>query len=170
MRISLVVAVGENGVIGKDGRLPWHMRSDLKRFRAITIGKPVIMGRRTFQSLKRPLDQRDNIVVTRDPGFRAEGAVVAASFEAALSLARACAAARGAGEIMVIGGAQVYEAALPHADRIYLTRVYASPEGDTFFADPDPARWREVSRESLPRGEHDDHDATFSILDRISGC
>jgi dihydrofolate reductase len=170
MRISLVVAVAENGVIGKDGLLPWHMRSDLKRFRAITIGKPVIMGRRTFQSLKRPLDQRDNIVVTRDPGFRAEGAVVAASFEAALSLARACAAARGADEIMVIGGAQVYEAALPHADRIYLTRVHASPEGDTFLADPDPARWREVAREALPRGEHDDHNATLSILDRISGC
>ena len=169
MRISLVVAVAENGVIGKDGRLPWQMRSDLKRFRAITIGKPVIMGRRTFQSLKRPLDQRDNIVVTRDPGFRPEGAVVAASFEAALSIARACAGAHGADEIMVIGGAQLYEAAMPHADRIYLTRVHAKPEGDTFFPEPDAACWREVSREALPRGPGDDHAATISILDRISG-
>jgi dihydrofolate reductase len=166
--ISLVVAVALNGVIGKDGRLPWRLPSDLKRFRALTMGKPVIMGRKTFQSLAKPLDGRDNIVVTRDPAFVAGGAVAVASFEAALTVARERAQARGVDEIMVIGGAEVYRTALPLADRIYLTRVHAAPDGDTLFPEPDPADWREVLHEALPRGSNDEYSATFSILDRIS--
>jgi dihydrofolate reductase len=168
MRISLVVAVAENGVIGKDGRLPWRIPSDLKRFRALTMGKPVIMGRRTFQSLAKPLDGRDNIVVTRDPDFGSNGVVAVASFEAALTVARERAQARGADEVMVIGGAEIYRAALPLADRIYLTRVHASPAGDTLFPEPPSADWHIVSQEELARGPNDEHAATLFVLDRIS--
>ena len=166
--IAIVVAVAENGVIGKDGRLPWRIPSDIKRFRQLTMGKPVIMGRKTFQSLAKPLDGRDNIVVTRDPGFSPTGTVAVASLEAALEAARERAQARCVEEIMVIGGAEIYRAALPLADRIYLTRVHAAPDGDTFFPEPDPGNWREVSREALARGPSDACAATFSILDRIS--
>jgi dihydrofolate reductase len=169
MRISLIVAVALNGVIGRDGKLPWRIPSDLKRFRQLTMGKPVIMGRRTFQSLAKPLDGRHNIVVTRDPAFVAGGAVAVASFEAALRVARERAQARGVDEIMVIGGAEIYRTALPLANRIYLTRVHAAPDGDTFFPEPDGANWREVVHEALPCGPDDDYSATFSILDRISG-
>jgi dihydrofolate reductase len=166
--IAIIVAVAENGVIGRDGRLPWHISSDLKRFRALTMGKPVIMGRKTFQSLARPLDGRDNIVITRNPNFRSEGATFVPSFEAALALARERAQARGADEIMVIGGAEVYRAALPLADRIYLTRVRAAPAGDTFFPEPASAEWQMVSAEELARGPSDDYAATLFVLDRIS--
>jgi dihydrofolate reductase len=166
MIISLVVAAGENGVIGRDGGLPWRLSTDLKAFRRLTMGKPLIMGRRTFQSLKRPLDGRDNIVVSRDPGFEPVGATVAPSFADALTLARVLAATRGADEVMVIGGADVFRAALPVADRIYWTVVHGSPEGDVRFPDFDRAGWREVSSEPLPRGEKDDYAATTTVLER----
>jgi dihydrofolate reductase len=164
--IALIVAVADNGVIGSDGGMPWHQRSDLKRFRALTIGKPVVMGRKTFQSLPKLLDGRDNIVVTRDPGFKPEGALVAATLDAALDLARTCAARRRANEIMVIGGAEVYASTLPRAARIYLTRIHASPDGDTYFPDLDQREWCEVSREELPKGPADDHQATLIVLER----
>ncbi|MGE0627317.1 MAG: dihydrofolate reductase [Hyphomicrobiaceae bacterium] len=166
MHISLIVAAAENGVIGRDGRIPWHQRSDLRRFRALTMGKPVVMGRKTFQSLPNVLDGRDNIVVSRDPAFQPDGAHAAPDVEAAIALARTCAARRGVDEIMVIGGAQVYAAVLPMADRIYLTRVHATLPGDTFFADPDPAAWAEVRRESLLKADGDDHAATLMVLER----
>ena len=169
-RIAIIVAAAENGVIGANGGLPWRLSSDLKRFRALTMGKPMIMGRKTFQSLGKPLDGRDNIVVSRDPGFRPDGVLVAPSLEAALDLAAACAERRGSDEIMVIGGAEIYRAALPLAGRIYLTRVHARPQGDATFAPLDPARWREVSREPLPRGERDDHAATLLVFDSIPGA
>ncbi len=168
MKVSLVVAAAENGVIGKDGGLPWRLSSDLKAFRRLTMGKPIIMGRRTFQSLKRPLDGRDNIVVSGDPLFSPEGATVVASFVEALTLARVLAATRGAEEIMVIGGAEVFRAALPVADRIYWTAVHGSPEGDVRFPDFDRASWREVSSEPLPRGEKDDFAATTTVLERAA--
>jgi dihydrofolate reductase len=166
MIITLVVAVADNGVIGRDGGLPWRLSSDLKTFRRLTMGKPLIMGRRTFQSLKKPLDGRDNIVVTRDESFRPAGAIVAPSFPAALAQAERCAGERGVDELMVIGGADIFAEALPLAGRIYKTEVHGSPEGDTLMPKVDWGRWQEVSREALPRGERDDFDATLLLLER----
>ncbi len=168
MKISFVVAASENGVIGRDGGLPWRQSSDLKTFRRLTMGKPMIMGRRTFESIGKPLDGRDNIVVTRDPFFEVNGVSVAPSVADAVTLARVLAMTRGADEIMVIGGAQIYDALLPIADRIYLTRIHAEVEGDRHLPPLDPARWREVSREVLPKGERDDHAASLFVYDRIS--
>jgi dihydrofolate reductase len=167
MLITLVVAVAENGVIGRGGGLPWHISADLKTFRRVTMGKPVIMGRRTFQSLKKPLDGRDNIVVTRDSDFNAEGAIVAPSFEAALAKAEQCARARGVHEVMVIGGADIFAASLPIAGRIYKTEVQGRPEGDTFMPTVDWTRWQEISREALPRGQRDDFGATLILLEKM---
>ena len=166
MIITLVVAVAENGVIGRDGGLPWRLSSDLKTFRRLTMGRPLIMGRRTFQSLKKPLDGRDNIVVSRDESFRPEGALVVPSFEAALAQAERCAKSRGVDEIMVIGGADIFAASLPLAGRIYKTEVHGRPHGDTVMPKVDWTRWREVSREALPRAERDDFGATLVLLER----
>lgn len=166
VRISLVVAVAENGVIGSEGGLPWRLSSDLKTFRRLTMGKPLIMGRRTFQSIGKPLDGRDNIVVTRDPYFAPEGVSVTDSIADALTLARVMARTRGADEVMIIGGAEIYDATLAVADRIYLTRVHASPAGDRHFVALDPAEWLERERETLPQGPKDDHAATLIVMDR----
>lgn len=166
MKTSLIVAVAENGIIGRGGQLPWRLSSDLKTFRRLTMGKPVIMGRKTFQSLKKPLDGRDNIVLSTDPMFEPEGATVVESFADAMTLARTLALTRGADEIMVIGGAAVFRAALPVADRIYWTEVHASPDGDVFFPEADLSEWVEVEREALARGEKDDVTATLKVLDR----
>lgn len=165
--VCFVVAVAENGVIGSKGALPWRLSTDLKLFRKLTLGKPVIMGRKTFLSIGRPLDGRDNIVVTRDAAFRHEGIVAAASPSAALELARALARARNAEEIAVIGGAEIFRALLPHADRIYLTRVHATPQGDTFFPALDATAWCETSLKRLDRSKRDEHDATLIVLDRV---
>lgn len=166
MKISLIVAVAENGVIGRGGALPWRLSSDLKTFRRLTMGKPIIMGRKTFQSIGKPLDGRDNIVLSADPFFEPKGASVVDSLAGALTLARILAATRGADEIMIIGGADVFREALPAADRIYWTEVKAAPEGDVHFPELDMSEWKEVSREDLPRGPKDDHDATLMVLER----
>jgi dihydrofolate reductase len=135
------------------------------------MGKPLIMGRRTFQSLKKPLDGRDNIVITRDSHFEAPlGVSVTDTFADALTLARVLATTRGADEIMVIGGAEVYRAALPYTDRIYWTDVHAHPEGDTVFPSFNPAQWKEVSREQLGKGEKDEFSATLRVLERVSSA
>lgn len=168
MRIAIIVAAAENGVIGRNGDLPWRLPSDLRHFRALTMGKPVIMGRKTFQSLRKPLDGRDNIVVTRDPGFQAAGAHAAASLDAAIELARQCAKQRGADEIMIIGGAEIYAAARGMAGRIYLTRVHAHPQGEARFEAPQAGQWRVVSSEPMAARQGDEHAATFQVLDRIS--
>lgn len=165
-RISLIVAVSENGVIGRDGGLPWRLSSDLKTFRSLTMDKPIVMGRKTFESIGKPLDGRDNIVVTRDPSFEVDGVSTCDSVSDALTLARVLAKTRGADEIMVIGGVRVFETALPVADRIYLTRVHADVEGDRHFDALDPAEWHEASREPLPQSPRDDHAATLIIYDR----
>lgn len=165
-KISLIVAVAKNGVIGRDGGLPWRLSSDLKTFRRLTMGKPVIMGRRTFQSLPKPLEGRDNLVVTRDASFKAPGAEVFTALDPALQRARELANARQTDEIMVIGGAELYAQVLERANRIYWTEVDAKPEGDTYFPPLDPARWVETAREAIPRGPKDDHAATLLILDR----
>ncbi len=143
-RLTLFVAVAENGVIGSNGALPWRLPDDLKRFKALTMGKPCIMGRKTWDSLpKKPLVGRTNIVVTRNAHFSAEGAHSAASFEKALQIA----ASEDTDEIMVIGGAAIYAAALPTADRILLTEVAAHVEGDASMPPLDKSVWQEISRE-----------------------
>lgn len=168
--IAFVVAVARNGVIGRDGQLPWRLSTDLKLFRRLTMGKPIVMGRKTWETLpKRPLDGRDNIVVTRDAAFRAEGAIVAHSVDDALRIARDLADARGVDEVAVIGGAEIYRATLAAAGRIYLTVVDATPEGDTLFPELDPVVWREVSREPLERGPRDEFAAELRILERATG-
>jgi dihydrofolate reductase len=131
------------------------------------MGKPLLMGRKTFASLKKPLEGRDNIVLTRDPGFTADGALYAATLDEAMDIARTCAEARGADEIMVIGGAQIYEATLAIAQRIYLTRVHAAPEGDTYFPVLDAAQWHETESVAGEPGPKDEFGYTLSILDRI---
>lgn len=165
--VSLIAGVAENGVIGAGGTLPWRMPSDLKTFRRLTMGKPIIMGRKTFASLKKPLDGRTNIVVTRDSLFEAEGITAVNSFADALVVARVVARTSGADEIMVIGGAEIFLTALPHASRIYLTRIHGSPEGDVFLPPLPPEEWREVSAEPLPKGERDEFSAALHILERV---
>jgi dihydrofolate reductase len=166
IKLALVVAVSENGVIGRGGTLPWKISSDLKTFRRLTMDKPIVMGRKTFASIGKPLDGRDNIVVTRDPTFEVAGVSACESVADALTLARVLAKTRGADEIMVIGGVDIFEATLPVADRIYLTRVHADVEGDRHFAPLDGAQWQETSRETLPHGPRDDHPSTLIVYDR----
>ncbi|WP_428697784.1 dihydrofolate reductase [Stappia sp.] len=161
--IVLVAAVGENGVIGSDGDMPWKLSTDLKRFKRLTLGCPLVMGRKTFQSIGRPLPGRDNIVISRDFGWAEgiDGIIRAGSLEAALERARASAGDTGAEAIMVVGGGQIYEAALPRADRLEITSVHAKPAGDTHFPAIDPEIWREVARETPERGPKDTAAVTF---------
>lgn len=164
--ISLIVAVANNGVIGANGGLPWRLSSDLKTFRRLTLGKPIVMGRKTYASLGKPLDGRDNIVVSRDPHFAPLGVSVFSSLSEALVLARALARTNGSDEVMVIGGAEIYSAALPLANRIYWTAVDAQPAGDVHFPALDQAAWTQTSSQPLDRGPRDDHAANLIIFDR----
>jgi len=151
--IAQVVAVADNGVIGADGDLPWRLPGDLKHFKAVTLGKPIVMGRKTWESLpKRPLPGRPNLVVSRQPGFRADGAEVFADLETALARADALAVRSGLDdpEVSVIGGAEIFRLTLPMTTRLYLTEVHAEPAGDTWFPEIDPADWREKSRAAMP--------------------
>jgi len=161
MKIVLVAAIGENNVIGRDGRLPWRLKSDLKHFRGVTIGKPVVMGRKTYESIGKPLPQRTNIVLSRDPGLRSSDVVLARSLDEALRLAREDARRRGVDEIMVIGGADVFADTMALADRLEITWVHASPEGSTRFPPIDAAVWRELSRTEHAAGPGDD--AAFAV-------
>ncbi len=166
VKIALIVAAAENGVIGRVGQLPWRMPSDLKTFRRLTMGKPIIMGRKTFQSIGKPLDGRDNIVVTSDPSFAPQGVLLAASLDAAVDQALSLAVARSASEIMIIGGAQIYAQGMDQADRIYLTRIAAAPDGDAFFKTPDPALWRIAEEAPIPPDARDEHRATLVVYER----
>lgn len=161
IRVSAIVAVAENGCIGKDNDLPWHIPEDLKRFKAVTMGKPIIMGRKTFESivarLGKPLPGRSSIVVSRG-GFAAEGATVCPDIESAITKAGELAQAQGLDEIFIGGGAQIYALALPQTDRIYLTKVHQAVEGDAFFPALNPQDWRETSREDF------DGSPAFSIM------
>jgi dihydrofolate reductase len=157
MDIVLLAGVAENGVIGRGGTMPWRLKSDMQHFRALTTGKPVVMGRKTWLSLSiRPLPSRTNIVVTRDKGFTAPGALVTSSLEAALEAGRGDAMRRGAGAVMVIGGAEIYAQAMRFATRLEITQIHLRPEGDTRFPLIDPAVWREASRTAQPAGPNDD--------------
>jgi dihydrofolate reductase len=164
--IALVVARGENGAIGVAGGLPWRLSTDLKQFRKVTLGKPVLMGRRTFDSLPRVLDGRANIVLSRDPSLKAEGVIVAGSLEQGLAEARSAAKEAGVEEIMVIGGVDVFRAVMPLAKRIYLTEVHAAPDADTWLSDLDLNEWHEVSRARYEPGPKDDHPFSFVLLER----
>jgi len=161
------IARDRNGVIGKDGTLPWRLKSDLANFRAVTMGKPVIMGRKTWESLpKKPLPGRTNIVLTRDGSFEAKGAVVCDNFSEAVSIAREQAAEDGVGEFCVIGGASLFELALSRAQRIYLTEVDAQVEGDVTLSPIDESRWTEVRSQDYPAGEGDEHAFKIRVLER----
>ncbi len=170
--IALVVARARNGVIGMDGDMPWKLRSDLQRFKAITTGKPCIMGRATWESLPlRPLPGRLNLVLSRDLSYeeqgKARGAVVVSSLADAFDIARETAEEDGVDEVCVIGGSALFEAALPRARRLYITEIDAEPEGDTHFPAFDESLFREVAFERHDAGEKDDHAFTFRILERI---
>ena len=168
--IALVLARAENGAIGRGGDLPWHLHSDLRNFRKITMGKPIIMGRLTFMSLPRALDGRLNIVLTRNAAFTAPGAVMAYNLEEALDVARRAAAKAGVEEIMVMGGEDVFREVLPRAGRIYLTEVHASPHADVFLHDFDLAGFRELSRERHEPGPRDEYPFSFVLLERWRGA
>jgi dihydrofolate reductase len=157
MKIALIVAMGENRVIGVDNRMPWHLSKDLKRFRKITMGKPILMGRKTHEAIGKPLPGRENIVLSSDTDYRAEGCTLVHS------VAEALAAARDAPELMVIGGADLYREFLPMAERLYLTMIHQSFDGDTFFPEVNWSDWREVEREDVV--EDEPSGPTFSFVD-----
>ena len=159
--IVLIAAVADNGVIGSHGALPWRLKSDMQRLKAMTLARPVVMGRKTFVSIGRPLPGRTNIVVTRDAGFRGRGAVVTNSFTDARAVALGDALRRSAGEIAVIGGAEIYAQWMDCADRLEITEVHARPEGDTRFAAIDASIWEEVARERHPAGKDDSADFSY---------
>jgi len=170
MRTTFVVARARNGVIGRDGRLPWKLPSDLKLFRQLTLGRPVIMGRRTWESLGiRPLPGRHNLVITRQLDYEAEGALVVHSLAAALEAARQLAEQDGADEIAIIGGGQILAEALAadQVDRIYLSEVEIEADGDTMMPAFDRDRWRETARQVMPRGPRDEASFSLVTLDRI---
>ena len=160
MRIALIAAMAENRVIGRDNQLPWRISADLKHFKALTMGKPIVMGRKTWESIGRPLPGRENIVVTRQTGYRAEGCQVVHSIERALDIAGE------SDEVMIIGGAGLYQQTLGRADRLYLTRVKAEVDGDTWFPEIDAQQWREVACEPHSADEDNEHDYDFVILER----
>ena len=158
-RLSLIAAVAANGVIGSDNALPWRLPEDLKRFKALTLGHPVIMGRNTYESIGRPLPGRRNIVVTRNPGFRAEGCETCSTLEAAFAACQG-----GSDEIFVIGGAQIYAEALPLAQRLYLTEIRRAFDGDARFPDWNRTAWKEVAREAHRSGDGLEYE--FAVYDR----
>jgi dihydrofolate reductase len=170
VRLSLIAAVARNGVIGSGQGLPWRLPADMQRFKRLTMGKPVIMGRKTFQSIGKPLVGRVNIVITRQGETLPEGVKYAPSLDTAISIAGEEAARSGAGEVMVIGGGEIYAAAIGRADRLYITHVDASPRGDAHFPPIDPAIWNPVSSEQHPAGERDSEATTFVVYERTEAA
>jgi dihydrofolate reductase len=163
------VARARNGVIGRGAALPWRLKTDLVRFRKLTLGKPVIMGRKTWDSLpRRPLPGRTNIVLSRDASFGADEAVVCDTFAEATQIAREQADEDGVGEFCIIGGAQLFQLALPRARRIYLTEVEGEPEGDVVMGPLDETGWTEVTRETHPAGPDDAYPTVFRVLERLT--
>ncbi|WP_457583754.1 dihydrofolate reductase [Ensifer canadensis] len=160
-KVSLIAAVAANGVIGREGDLPWRLPTDLKRFKALTMGKPVIMGRKTWASIGRPLPGRANIVISRSADYSAEGAIVVHSLEDALAAARREASLTGADEVCVVGGGEIYRQAIGVADILHITEVPADVEGDARFPDIDPQVFDKVFEEDLPQGEKDSHAMHF---------
>ncbi len=167
-RLSLIVAAAENGVIGRDGDLPWRLPADLGRFKRLTVGHPIVMGRKTYESIGRPLPGRVSIVLTRDAAWAAgnDTVLVATTLDQAT---RAASQANGVStdEAFVIGGGEIYRLALPHADRVHLTRVHTTVEGDATFPELDKSEWRLISSEKHPADEKNEHDCTFEVWERI---
>jgi len=158
----MIAAIGANSVIGADGEIPWRLPTDFAHFKRTTLGKPLVMGRKTFDSIGKPLPDRTNIIVTRQAGYAAAGATVCHSVAAALELAQSIAQREGAAEVMVGGGAEIYREAMPLADRLYITHVAISPQGDAEFPPIDPATWEVTRRHDIVRGERDSAD--FAVL------
>ncbi len=168
--LVLIAAIGDNGVIGQGGGLPWRLSSDMRHFREFTMGKPVVMGRKTWDSIGKPLKGRTNIVVSRDPRFAAKGVVAATSIEAALTVARGDALRRSADAIAVIGGSDVFAATMSRADRLVISRVHLAPKGDSKFPDIDPSVWRETSRSEHPAGPGDDASYALVVYQRAAAA
>ncbi|CAM3432027.1 dihydrofolate reductase [Parendozoicomonas haliclonae] len=166
MKVAMIAAVAENNAIGIDNKLPWYLPGDLRYFKAVTMGKPIIMGRKTFESLRKPLPGRTNIVLTRDPEWNHEGVRVVANLDEALALAESIATINGISEVMVIGGEQIYRQALPKADRLYLTKVGQAFEGDAFFPEIVESEWTEFARED--NESEDGLKYSYLVLDRVS--
>ena len=168
IQLAVIVAAAENGVIGRDNALPWHLPEDLRYFKKVTLGKPIVMGRKTFESIGRALPGRTNIVITRNPDFQAEEVRVVASFDDALRLARDIAASDGVEELVVIGGAEIYKAAMPRADRLYITEIHAQVEGDAILPHIDWKCWREVGRERFAAQDPNPYDYSFVVYERLN--
>lgn len=166
----LVAAIGENGVIGRDNAMPWRLKTDLQYFKAVTMGKPVVMGRKTWLSIGKPLPGRTNIVVTRDRSFSAPGVITASSIPEAMKIAREDAIRRGADAIAVIGGTEIFAQTISQADRLVLTRVHLSPDGEATFPAIDPKIWREIERSEQPKGEGDDCGFTYLTYIRVGAA
>ncbi|RYH05930.1 MAG: dihydrofolate reductase [Alphaproteobacteria bacterium] len=164
--VAMIAAIGENSVIGADGQIPWRLPTDFAHFKRTTLGKPLIMGRKTFASIGKPLPGRANIIVTRQSSYSPEGAVVCHSLAEALDRAQTIAASDGASEIMIGGGAEIYREAMPQADRLYITHVRASPAGDALFPPIDPQTWDVTHRHDIARSEKDSSDFTVLTYQR----
>jgi dihydrofolate reductase len=167
MRTSLIVAMADNRAIGLEGGMPWHISADLKYFKRVTMGAPVVMGRKTYESIGYALPGRTNIVVTRNKDFHVADADAAHDVAAALRKARAIAEIEGGDEVFVIGGAEIYAQAMAEADRIYLTRIHKESPGDAFFPELDEGGWQEVARETHPPESPDGPSFSFTVLDRV---
>lgn len=166
MKKSIIVAMAENRVIGRNNKLPWYLPNDLKYFKAITMGKPVIMGRKTFESIGKPLPGRSNIVITRNQEWQHPGVTVVHNLDDAFRKAEATAVIDGVDEVMIIGGDQIYQTSLDLADRIYLTQVHAEVEGDAWFAEVDWGQWNESAREDFNAADPNPYDYSFIVYDR----
>ena len=164
--IALIVAMAENRTIGRDNQLPWHLPDDLAYFKRTTMGKPIIMGRKTFDSIGRPLPGRPNLVITRQTAWQPEGVTVCNSLEQALTLGRSLAVAAGVDEAMVIGGSEVYRQALPFASKLYLTQVHAEISGDAHFPHIEQGDWQKISEDRRAAGGSNPHDYSFIVLRR----
>jgi dihydrofolate reductase len=165
-KISLIAAVAENGVIGAAGGMPWHIKSELQYFKATTKGHPIVMGRKSLEALGKPLPGRANIIISRNPDYHPAGCLSATSIEDGIAAAREVAARDGVDEIFIGGGAEIYRQTLPLADRLYLTEVHMTPEGDTRFPAFDRAEWQEVKREFHAAKEGENADYTITVLER----
>jgi dihydrofolate reductase len=167
VKVSLIAAVAENGIIGKNNALPWHIKSEFQYFKKTTLGHPIVLGRKSFESLGgKPLPKRANIIVTRDKGFSAPGVLVANSVEDGIKIAKDIAAKGNVGEVFVCGGADIYRLSLPAADRLYITKIHLKPDGDTKFPDFDRSDWKEVKSEFHPAAEGETADYTITVLER----
>lgn len=164
--VAMIAAVGANGVIGADGQIPWRLPTDFAHFKRTTLGKPLVMGRKTFESIGKPLPGRTNIVVTRQQDYAPDGVRVAANLAAALELAQAVAAADGAQEVLIGGGGEIYREAMPLVQRLYVTHVEASPDGDAYFPAIEPSIWEVETVLDVQRTERDSHAFTVKVYRR----